>query len=644
MNGISVAYQRGMIIGELTEFLGKVPPFQLLDAPQLTAVAHSVSMEFYPKGTLILKQGGKPSDYLYIIKKGGVRVSRLTADEGEVTIDYRSESDLFGYLSLFGGDKARASVVAVEDTICYRIDRAAVRKLLDTHEGVRDFFLKSFLNIYIDKTFKEMHDKSMSTSAADRIMFTTTIGEIASKDVITAPDSISIRDAAGIMCQNKISALVLNDANGLPSGIVTDRDLRGKVVARGRDVNEPVRYVMSAPLIRSDARDLCFEAVLKMIRYNIHHLLVIKDGAMCGMLTNHDLMLLQGNSPLSIARDIEEQQSVEGLVGVSRQVNGIVGMLLKEGARAGSIARVITEINDRLVRKVLEIAERKYGQPPLRYCWITFGSEGRKEQTFRTDQDNAIIYADPASPHEADTAARYFSGFASFVRDSLVQCGFPLCPADFMASNPKWCKPLKSWKKFFSQWISEPTADAVLNSVTFFDFRAVHGEHLLAEELRDTLCVQLKDRKVFLGYIANMAIKNRPPIGFLKTFVVEKSGEHKDMLNMKIKGLAPIVDLVRLFALEKQIRETSTLDRIRSLKGQHSLVDEFGDELAQAFEFIMLLRIQHQFDQVTKGNIPDNFINPDALTNLEKKTAKEAFHLISRVQDLVIERYKHMIW
>ncbi len=634
----------GMMIEEVTDFLGKVLPFQLLDTQQLTAVAHGVTMEFYPKGTLILKQGGKASSYLYVIKKGAVRVSRSTPDEGDITLDYRSEGDLFGYLSLFGGDKARASVVTVDDAICYQIDRTTVRKLLDTNEGVRDFFLKSFLNIYIDKTFKEMHDKSLATSSADRIMFTATVGEIATKHVITAPESISIQEAAGIMCQNKVSALVLNDAGGLPSGIVTDRDLRGKVVARGRDVNEPVRYVMSAPLIRSDARDLCFEAVLKMIRYNIHHLLVVKDGVMCGMLTNHDLMLLQGNSPLSIARDIEEQQSVEGLAGVSRQVNGIVGMLLKEGARAGSIARAITEINDRLVRKVLEIAERKYGQPPLRYCWIAFGSEGRKEQTFRTDQDNAIIYADPASAHEADAATRYFSGFTSFVRNSLVQCGFPLCPADFMASNPQWCQPIRNWKKFFSQWIAMPTADAVLNSVTFFDFRPVYGESPLAEELRTALSSHLKDRKVFLGYVASMAIKNRPPIGFLKTFVVEKGGEHKDKLNLKIKGLAPIVDLVRLFALEKQVRETSTLNRIRVLKSQHSIIGEYGDELAQAFEFLMLLRIQHQFGQVAKGNIPDNFINPDVLTNLEKKTAKEAFHLITKVQDLVIERYKHMIW
>jgi CBS domain-containing protein len=633
-----------MVMNELIEFLKKIPPFQLLDSSQLTAVAHHISLEFYPKGTTVLQQGGTPSEFLYIIKKGGVRIFRTTVDGQEVLIDYRGEGDLFGYLSLLSQDKSRANVITVEDTLCYRIDRSSLRTLLNTHECMRDFFLQSFLRIYIDKTFKEMHDKSIAASSSDRFMFTTTIEEIASKNVITAPDSISIREAAEIMCQNKISALVLNNAGGLPSGIVTDRDLRGKVVARGRDVNEPVRYIMSSPLIRADAGDLCFEAVLKMLRYNIHHLLVVKDGGLCGILTNHDLILLQGKSPLSVARDIDEQQHIEGLIEISRQVNGIIGMLLKEGARAGNIARILTEMNDRIVRKVLAIAERRFGQPPIRYCWICLGSEGRKEQTFKTDQDNAIIYADPQSAQENERALLYFSRFTSFARDSLVQCGFPACPADFMASNPKWCQPLKNWKKMFSSWINEPSADAVLNSVAFFDFRPVYGDLGLAEDLRNFLCLQLNDRKIFLGHIANMAIKNRPPIGFLKAFVVEKSGEHKDMLNIKIKGLAPLIDIVRLFALEKGVQETSTNNRINALKGQHALIDEFGDELAQAFEFLMLLRIQHQFLQVLQGKAPDNFINPNTLTNLEKKSAKEAFHLISRLQDLVIERYRHMIW
>jgi CBS domain-containing protein len=213
-----------------------------------------------------------------------------------------------------------------------------------------------------------------------------------------------------------------------------------------------------------------------------------------------------------------------------------------------------------------------------------------------------------------------------------------------MATNPQWRQPLKAWKKYFSTWISTPTPDAVLNSVAFFDFRHMAGDVLLAEKLRDYLNAQLKDQKVFLGYLANMAIRNTPPIGFFKSFVVEKGGEHKDELNLKVKGVAPLVDIMRLFALEKGIRETSTLERIETLRSRHTIVEEYADDLEQAFEFITLLRIHHQYALISSGQEPDNFINPNKLSNLEKRSIKEAFQLISKVQDLIIERYKSLIW
>jgi CBS domain-containing protein len=213
-----------------------------------------------------------------------------------------------------------------------------------------------------------------------------------------------------------------------------------------------------------------------------------------------------------------------------------------------------------------------------------------------------------------------------------------------MASNPQWCQPLKVWKKYFSQWISAPTPEAVLNSVAFFDFRHMSGDAALAEQLRDYLNLLLKDQKVYLGYLANMAIQNQPPIGFFKSFVVEKGGEHKNELNLKIKGFAPLVDIVRLFALEKGLRETSTLERIETLRSMQTIVAEYADDFEQAFEFIMLLRIHHQYEQISKGVAPDNFINPNQLSNLEKRSIKGAFQLISKVQDLIIELYKALIW
>jgi CBS domain-containing protein len=213
-----------------------------------------------------------------------------------------------------------------------------------------------------------------------------------------------------------------------------------------------------------------------------------------------------------------------------------------------------------------------------------------------------------------------------------------------MATNPMWRQPLHVWRKYFTSWISTPTSEAVLNSVTFFDFRAVYGEAKLLDWLKDFTLSMAKDNKIFLGYLANMAIKNTPPIGFLKTFVVEKSGEHKDQLNLKIKGLAPLIDIVRLFALEKGLKETSTIERIQSLRDKHTIIKEYADELLHAFEFILLLRIQNQFELMKEGQDINNFINPNNLSNLEKRIAKETFQLISKIQDLIIERYKAMIW
>jgi CBS domain-containing protein len=601
-------------------------------------------MEFYPKDTVILKQDAPPSDSLRIIKKGGVKVSMVSENGDEVVIDYRSEGDTFGFLSIVGKDRVRSNVTAVDDTICYLLGKEMLLKLLDSNLSFTEYFLKSHITKYIDRTYREMQDKSLFYGGSDRLLFTTQVGDMSIKGVVSTREDTSIREAARIMSENRVSSLVIMDRNNLPSGMVTDRDLREKVVSRGRDVQEPVKNIMTTSLIRVDARDYCFEVVLRMIKYNIHHILVIKDGMLTGVITNHDLMMLQGTSPLSLTKDIESQQTIEGLIPVSKKVNGIIGLLLKEGAKASNITKVITEINDRIVRKVLEFSERKHGKPPVPYCWIGFGSEGRREQTFKTDQDNAIIYADPPSDTEAEAAKKYFSAFAAYVRDGLLQCGFPPCPANYMASNPQWCQPLNVWKRYFSNWISTPTSDAVMNSLAFFDFRPMYGELALAETLRDDLNAMLRDQKVFLGYLASMAIKNTPPIGFFKSFVVEKGGEHKNELNLKVKGLAPLVDIVRLFALEKGIRETSTLERLGALRSRHTIVEEYADDFEYAFEFIMLLRIHNQYAQISSGQAPDNFINPNKLSNLEKRSIKEAFQVISKVQDLVIERYKTLIW
>jgi CBS domain-containing protein len=242
-----------------------------------------------------------------------------------------------------------------------------------------------------------------------------------------------------------------------------------------------------------------------------------------------------------------------------------------------------------------------------------------------------------------DQARSYLSKLADAVRDALLKCGFPPCPANYMASNPQWCQPLRVWKKYFSEWLKEPTPDALIKALVFFDFRPLYGDFHLAEQLRESLSAGIEENMLFLGSMANTIIRNVPPIGFFKTFIVEKSGEHKNELNLKVKGIAPLIDIVRLFSLEKDIRETSTIERLHALREKHTIVEEYAEEIEHAFEFIMLLRVHFQYEQVEIGELPDNFINPDSLSNLEKRSMKEAFQLISGLQDIIIERYKVMI-
>jgi len=239
---------------------------------------------------------------------------------------------------------------------------------------------------------------------------------------------------------------------------------------------------------------------------------------------------------------------------------------------------------------------------------------------------------------------KYFSDFALSVREGLVKCGFPLCPADYMASNPLWCQPLRQWKKYFSTWVYTPTPEAVLKSLIFLDFRPVHGDFSLSDSLRSSVTAMLEGQMIFLGYMANTIIKNTPPVGLFGSFIVEKDGEHRDKLNLKVKCIAPFVDMGRLFSLEKGIQETSTIERMNALRDRHTIVKAYADEFEEAFEFLMLLRIRHQYDQIEEGKEPDNFIDPGKLSNLERRKAKEAFRFISKMQDIIIERYKPLIW
>ena len=619
----------------------QTPPFSFLAHDVLRSISKEMLMEFHPKGKIILRQNGPAPEYLSVIQSGAVKVFVETNEGEEVLVGNRGPGDFFGMLSLVYGSVSMDSVAAIEDTSCYLIRKETVLELLKTSSRFSDFCFRSVITRLADMTYKDMRDRTLLYGGGDKLLFTNVLRDLAAKKLITASDDVSIRRAAELMAEHGISCLVLLDSSGLPSGLITDRDLRNKVVAKGRDTAGRVGDIMSVTIIKSEAGDYCFEALLKMIRYNIHHLLVVNKGELKGIITNHDLMMLQGTSPLSVAREVENQTTIDGLVPVARKIDRVVSLLIREGAKAGNITRIITEINDRLLRKVLEITEARLGPPPVRYCWIVYGSEGRKEQTFKTDQDNAIIYEDL---EEGEAAQRYFSAFAASMKEALVRCGFPACKADYMASNPKWCQPLSVWKRYFSNWINCPTPDAILQSLIFFDFRPVYGDVLLAEKLRAFLGHETRGKTLFLAHMAATAAKNRPPLGFFRTFSCEKKGENKGKINLKLNALTPVIDAARLSALESRVYETSTIGRLKELQSADpsALVDK-GHELEHAFEFLMSLRLRHQFERIQDGKEPDNFIDPRELGILEQTLLKEAFKIISGIQNAAMKRYGYMV-
>ncbi len=622
-----------MILEDVLGFLKGISPFQFLEEDLLKKTAGDLSLEFYPQGTVILKQNGPPSDCLRIIKKGAVQVLMEPEDGEEVLMEVKGEGDNFGFLSLIGKDRQRTTVKAVEDTLCYILNQDRVRRLLEASPPFNEYFM-AYLSQYVDRTYQEMHQRSPFYSSSDRLLFTTPVGDIAIP-LITVPEGASIQEAARAMAEHKISSLIIRKENGLPSGIVTDRDLREKVVAKGRNVSEPVKNIGNLSLIRVDGRDTCFEALLKMIQFNIHHLLVVEEGALKGIVTNHDLMLLQGTSPVSFANDIVNQQTVAGLIPLTRKIFNIIGLLLKEETQFFHLSNIITEIYDRLFRKILEIGEKKFGPPPLPYCLVALGSEGRREQIFKTDQDNVLIYSDPATPGQEIEAAGYFSDLSHFLRDSLAALGVPPCPDGYMAANPQWCQPFRIWNRLFLEWIGRPSLERTPAVLPFFDARPLSGKFMLFQGIRDQITpLLLEGDREFLGTLSRLAVHLPPPVGFVKNRIAERDGTQQEKLDLQQRGILPLINLVRLFALFRGVRETSTLGRIQGLKEKDPAFQKLGGELTQALEFMMLMNVHHQFQQVKTGILPDPILEPAQLSSLEKKTLREAFRIIAQLQAL----------
>lgn len=622
-------------------FLSRTLPFNRLEPQAIQRLASKCRIDFFPAGTTIFLQNVTVVDALHLIQKGGVK-SYLKNDQGELTLkDVRGEGECFGSLSIIQGTRANLNVETVEDTFCFLIAKEDFLALLDEHAEIAQYFLRTMTAKLVRGAYAELRQHKMTPRTEGALhLFSSPVEDIAKGSLFTAPSATSVREVARIMTENMIGSLLLTGADGRIDGIITDKDLRSKVVAKGLDFDTPAALIMAAPVKTISSQAMAFDALLKMMKERVHHLAIEKNGEIVKMITTHDIMVEQGTSPLYLFREIVAQRRIEGLYLLARKVPLVVRTLIEEGAKANNITRMITVLNDQILDRMLSMLIQETGEPPLPFCWLLMGSEGRREQTFKTDQDNALLYQASPDPDLMARAADYFRLFAEAAIKHLVLCGYPLCPGEIMAKNPKWRQSLTVWKQYFRAWFATPEPLEVLHSSIFFDFRSGFGEASLAADLRQTLTESARSEGFFLLHLARNCLQSKPPLSFFKNFIVEKDGEHKNTFDLKEKGIVFIVDFARLMALRHGIDEVNTLGRLRVLNETQSVSPGLCEEIIEAYEFLMQVRLVHQLRMLEDGQQPDNHINPQDLSDLERQTLKESFAVISRMQDSIRQLFQ----
>jgi CBS domain-containing protein len=490
----------------------------------------------------------------------------------------------------------------------------------------------------------ERNAEPITSPRGDLTLFVRRVRELVKGPPVTCLPSAQVAEAAHLMSERSVGSIIVGGPDGEPAGIVTDRDLRNRVLAPGLDPSTPVGRIMSSPLVSLESEASAFDALLEMTRRNIHHLGVLTGGQLAGVVSSHDLLGLQAAHPVATGRQIETAPDVDALARAAAHVAGVVRWLAAAAAEATDIGRIVAELNDRLVRRALGLVQAGleaggHGRAPVAFSWLVAGSEGRREQTLKTDQDNGLVYRDPPPGTEPAVAA-YFERLATAMSETLARLGFPRCPGDFMAANPRWRQPESAWKRYFSSWMETPQPEPVLQASLFFDLRPVGGEEEIGRGLWEWVCEMAPTRTLFLRHMACAAVDRPRSLGLFGGFAVERAGPHKDRLDLKAGAVLPVTHAMRVYALSLGVRDTNTLDRLRAAGEQGILAAAEVSELRDAYQLVARLRLRHQLACLDAGLPPDNFIRPRALGKADRLLLKEAFKTIAWLDRGVAERFQ----
>lgn len=629
-------------------FLKTIMPFSTLTDEERERVLAKLRFAVYAPNTYVFRQGEPSQNVLFIIEEGLAEVTVSGDHMTETAVSYRKAGDFFGETSLIVGQNYSGSVRVVEELRCWLLPKEDFEWFLYNKPAFGNFFTR-IITERMRSLYEEIgREQAQSAFHAEASTFRRRIAEIMSSPVITCRPEDTVEEIAEKLSAANLSSLVLVDDKEKPIGLVTERLLVTRVLAEKRTSRDTKAIDIAEPLDTYLTPEAYFyQALLTMVRHRVKHLPIVADNRLAGIVTISDLIKTRSIGTISILQDIEDRTTIPELAAAVAPLNNVLTALLAEKTPVREITAIMNEYYDRLTRKIIAIVEKEleeegFGPPPTEYCFINMGSGGRREQSLRTDLDNAIIFDEPKEI-TTDQARAYFLAFGRRVIEGLVLCGFKRCNGDVMASNPTWCRSLPEWMHTAKAWIEKPDPLNVRHLTIFLDFRPLAGRHYLAEQLREHIFDVFKKSPLASHLLAADELQYRQPLSFLGRFITKKDGPNKGEINLKASACVRVVDCVRLFALRHRITETSTWDRLDKLGSLHIMKKEDIEFFQASYETMMFFRLRENLRKVLMGKEADNYINPSKLTKMERSLLKDSLIAIGKLQKLTENHFK-MFW
>ncbi|MDQ3210725.1 MAG: DUF294 nucleotidyltransferase-like domain-containing protein [Actinomycetota bacterium] len=600
---------------DIPSFLRTYPPFDSIDEEQLERVVRSTRIEFHGSGDVILRQGGDPSEAMYVVRKGTVELV-----DDEQVIDLLGEGEIFGHTSMLSAMSPSFTCRAHEDTILYLIVRDEAEHLLGTHSGLA--FLSASLRRRLVRALDGLNPQTVDP-------WQTPVGSLVRRPPVGLSSGASVREAAELMTRERVSSLLIDRDGSM--GIVTDRDLRSRVLSAGLSPETLVRDIMSHPVVTVPDDLMVAEVTALMLERGMHHVPVTNGaGAILGVVTEVDLMALELKAPFSLKVDIERGNTANEVVAEGKRLPDAVGTLVDANVDPVDVGHVVAVIVDALTRRLLELGIREYGDPPCPWSWLALGSEARQEQALLTDQDNALVI-DPGD-EALEAVDPYFERLAGYVNLHLERSGIPRCKAGVIAANSEWRHTPAQWEERFRRWMGEGTWVGGAMVAISFDYRAVAGP-LEIEPVFDRQIRTASRQERFIRRIGTTALEARPPTGFVRDTVMHRGSGAAEALDIKQGGITLITDLARTYSLMSGLSENRTLRRLHGAAETGRLSQEMVHGLEEAFRLLWQTRLEHQVQLVRSRRRPDDQVDPSTLGPLARQGLKDAFRIIDAAQD-----------